>query len=98
MNKLFTILGFIGAILGLIFGLIAYTSARKQNGKSSFQRIVVLLSLIAIIISVGKQLVFTDTVKEDVQFIEKTEQSKQDAVKELEELEEELNEDLDELE
>lgn len=117
MNKLFTILGFIGAVLALIFsflpisnlaifpaviglilGLIAYTSARKQKGKSSFQRIVVLLSLIAIIISVGKQLVFTDTVKEDAQFIEKTEQSRQDAVKELEELEEELNEDLDELE
>jgi hypothetical protein len=117
MNKLFTVLGFIGAVLGLIFsflpisnlaifpaiiglifGLIAYSSARKQNGKSSFQRIVVLLSLVAIIISVGKQLVFTDKVEEDTNFIEKTEQSEQDAVKELDELEEELNEDLDELE
>jgi hypothetical protein len=85
------------AVIGLVLGLIAYTAA-KSNGKSSFQRIVVLLSLVAIIISVGKQLIFTDTVEKDTQFIEKTEKSEQDAVKELEELEEELNEDLDELE
>lgn len=116
MNKLFAILGFIGAILGLVFsflpisnlaifpaiiglilGLIAYSSAKKKNLSYSFARIVVVLSLIAIIISAGKQLFFEDKVAEDIEFIESNEKSEQDAVKELEELDEELEE-LDELE
>lgn len=116
MNKLFAILGFIGAILGLVFsflpisnlaifpaiiglilGLLAYSAAKKQNVGFSFARIVVILSLIAIIISAGKQLFFQNKVAEDIEFIENNEKSEQDAVKELEELDEELDE-LDELE
>ena len=116
MNKLFAILGFIGAILGLVFsflpisnlaifpaviglvlGLIAYTAAKKQNTGFSFARIVVVLSLLAIIISAGKQLLLQDKVAEDIEFIEKNEKSEKDAVKELEELDKELEE-LDELE
>ncbi|MCF6279113.1 MAG: FUSC family protein [Flavobacteriaceae bacterium] len=107
MNKLFAILGLIGAILGLIFsflpisnlaifpaiiglvlGLIAYSAAKKQNIGFSFARIVVILSLLAIIISASKQLFFKNKVEEDIQFIEKTKKSEQDAVKELEELDE----------
>jgi hypothetical protein len=116
MNKLFSIIGFIGAILGLIFsflpisnlaifpaviglilGLIVYTAAKKQNTGFSFARIVVLLSLLAIIILASKQLFFQNKVAEDTEFIENNEKSEQDAVKDLEELDEELNE-LDELE
>ncbi len=117
MNKFLSILGIIGAILGLIIsflpisnlaifpavigfilGLIAYLSTKKKNGNTSFPRIVVLLSLLAIIILTGKQLLFEDKVENDTEFIEKTEQSEEDAVKELEELEEELDEELEEIE
>ncbi len=115
-NILLSFLGFLGAILGLIFsflpisnlavfpaviglvlGLIAYISAKKQNTGFSFARIVVLLSLLAIIILASKQLFFENKVTEDIEFIQSNEKSKEDAVKEIEELDEELNE-LDELE
>ena len=90
------------ATFGLILGLIAYLSAKKQQLNFSFAKIVVLLSLLAIIISMGKQLLTKDEVKTDTEFIQKEKQSEEDAVKELDELENELEneleDDLDELE
>ncbi len=80
------------AVLGLILGLIAYLSAKKQKLNFSFARIVVLLALLAIIISMGKQLFTEDEVKADTEFIQKEKQSEVDAVKELEELDDELDE------
>ena len=85
------------ATFGLVLGLVAYLSAKKQQLNFSFARIVVMLSLLAIIISMGKQLFTEDEVKNDTEFIQKEKQSEQDAVKELEELDDELD-DLDELE
>ena len=109
--KTLSILGIIGAILGLLFsflpisnlaifpatfglilGLIAYQSAKKQQLNFSFARIVVLLSLLAIVISMSKQLITTDEVKTDKEFIQKEKQSEEDAVKDLEELDDELDE------
>ena len=84
------------ATFGLILGLVAYLSAKKQLN-FSFAKIVVLLSLLAIIISMGKQLLTNDEVKNDTEFIQKEKQSEQDAVKELDELDDELD-GLDELE
>ncbi|MFK5878084.1 MAG: hypothetical protein QM478_01165 [Flavobacteriaceae bacterium] len=80
------------ATFGLILGLISYLSAKKQQFNFSFARTVVLLSLLAIIISMGKQLLMEDEVKTDTEFIQKEKQSKEDAVKELEELDDELDE------
>lgn len=113
--KLFSVLGIIGAVLGLLFsflpisnlaiipaifglilGFIAYYSAKKKNLNFSFARVVILLSLVAIIILVGKQLFTENKVNEDIEFIEKEKQSEEDAVKDLEELDE-LDEELDEL-
>ena len=111
MNKLFSLLGLIGAILGLIFsflpisnlaifpaiiglllGLIAYTKLKKQGQNFTFAKIVIILSLLAILISTSKQLFIKNKVVEDTEFNQKTEKSKQDAVKDLEELDEELDE------
>lgn len=86
------------AIIGFILGLIVFLSTKKKNTNISFPRIILILSLLAIIISVGKQLIFEDKVVEDTEFIEKTKQSEKDAVKDLEKLEQELDEDLEELE
>ena len=80
------------ATFGLILGLIAYLFAKKQQLNFSFARIVVLLSLLAIVISMSKKLFTADEVKTDTEFIQKEKQSEEDAVKELEELDDELDE------
>lgn len=85
------------ATFGLVLGLIAYLSAKKKQLNFSFARTVVLLSLLGIIISMGKQLFTEDKVKTDTEFIQKEQLSEEDAVKELDELDDELDE-LDELE
>lgn len=79
------------AAFGLILGLIAYLSAKKQQLNFSFARIVVLLSLLAIIISMAKQLFTENEIKNDTEFIQKEKQSEEDAVKDLEELDDELD-------
>lgn len=108
--KIFVIVGFFSAILGLVFsflpisnlaifpaivGLVlsvtAYLSLKKQNLSFSFAKIVIALSVIAILISVGKNFFIDNKVAEDTTFIEKSEESEKEAVKDLQELEE-LNE------
>lgn len=84
-------LAIIPAAFGLLFGFIAFKAAKKQQLNFKFSRLVVLLALFAIIISIGKQLFTENQVKVDTEFLEKEKQSKEDAVKELEE-------ELDELE
>ena len=74
------------AAIGLIFGFIAYTSSKKKGLNFSFPRIVVLISLVAIIVSVSKRLLVDNEVKQDIEFIEKEKQSEEEAVKDLEEL------------
>lgn len=85
------------AIIGLFLGLIAFSSAKKQGLSFAFPRVVVIVAALAIAISVGKQLLFKNKVVEDKEFIKNNDKSEQDAVKDLEELDE-LDEDLDELE
>lgn len=90
------------AVFGLIFGFIAYYFAKKQQQSFSFARIVVLLALLAILISVGKQL-FTNTEVNDDAVEEmqlKEVESEEDAIKDIEELDNELDEldDIEELE
>lgn len=85
------------ATFGLVLGLIAYLSAKKKQLNFSFARTVVLLSLLGIIISMGKQLFTEDKVKTDTEFIQKEKQSEEDAVEELDKLDDELDQ-LDELE
>lgn len=85
------------AIFGFLLGIIALTIAKRKNQNFSFAKIVVILSLVAIVISVGKQLLIDNKVVVDTEFNQKTEKSKQDAVKDLEELEN-LDEELEDLE
>ncbi|AOW19487.1 hypothetical protein [Urechidicola croceus] len=85
-------LAIIPAIVGLLLGVIAYYFSKKQNFSYSFPRIVMILSLLAIIISSGKKLLTENSVKVDTEFIDKAEDSKEDAIKDIEELDEELNE------
>lgn len=79
------------AIIGLFLGLIVLFNQKKQGQDFIFPRVIVIVALIGIVISVGKQLMFKNKVVEDTEFNQKTEKSKQDAVKDLEELDEELD-------
>ena len=86
------------ASIGLLLGLIAYLSAKKQNINYSFARIVVVISLLAIIISVGRQLFIENEVAEDVEFVEKTsEPTTEELDKELNELEDEDLENIEDV-
>ncbi len=87
------------AVFGLVFGFIAYYLAKKQQQSFSFARIVVLLALLAILISVGKQLFTDNKVNEDaVEELQiKEVESEEDAIKDIEELDDELEE-LDDIE
>lgn len=79
------------AAIGLVLGLIAYFSAKKQQLNFSFTRIVVLLSLLAIIISMSKQLFTENKVAVDTEFIEKTEAPTDQDLKDIEELDDDLD-------
>ena len=79
------------AALGLILGLIAYLSAKKKQLNFSFARVVVLLSLLAIIISMSKQLFTENKVADDTEFIEKTNAPTDQDLKDIEELDEDLD-------
>ena len=83
------------ATIALVFGLISYYSAKKQQLSFYFARIVIIISLVSILISVSKQLFSSNEINEDTQqeLKLKEDQSEEDAVKELEELD-----DLDGLE
>lgn len=78
------------ATIGLVLGLIAYFSAKKQQLSFSFSRIVVILSLIAILISVSKQLFTNNEINEETQkeLQQKEQESEDEAIKELDELDE----------
>lgn len=80
------------ASIGLILGFLAFNAAKKQGEGFKFPRTVLLIALFAIIISVGKQLFTENETAVDTEFIEKEKQSEEDAVKELEEELDELEE------
>ena len=115
--KLFVIVGFFSAMIGLvlsflpisnlaifpaIFGfvlsIVAYMSLKKKKLSFSFPKIVMALSVLVLLISVGKNFLIENEVEEDTAFVEEAVRSEKEAVKELEaleELDEELEEELD---
>ena len=76
------------AILGLLSGLIAFYFSKKNGRSISFPRIVMFISLLAILVSFGKQLFTENVVVLETETIERDAKSEEDAVKELEELDE----------
>lgn len=82
------------AIIGLIFGVIIYFLTKETKVRRKLVLSVIIISSLAIIISVFTVLFMENKVAEDVQFEEKMEQSVEEASDDLEE----ALEDLDELE
>lgn len=82
------------ASIGFAFGLIAFLIARKTGYKRKLILSVLVISVLAIIISLFSEIFIENKVAEDQEFEEKIEQSEQDSVDDLEE----ALEDIDEIE
>lgn len=78
------------ATIALILGLIAFYASKKQNYSFGFSRIVVILALLALLISAGKQLFTNNELNEETQkeLQQKEQESEEDAIKELDDLDE----------
>jgi len=84
------------AIFGFVLSIVAYMSLKKKKLSFSFPKIVMALSVLVLLISVGKNFLIENEVEEDTAFVEEAVRSEKEAVKELEALEE-LDEELEEL-
>jgi heme O synthase-like polyprenyltransferase len=76
----------IPVFISLIFAFLAFKKSVENNEKK-VPKVLLVLSLIALLIVIGKELVVKDEVIEDQQFDQEKVQSEIEAQKDLEELE-----------
>lgn len=96
--SIFTVLGLLFAFLplgtialipiliSLIFAFLAFKKS-IENNETKVPKVLLVLSLIALVIVIGKELAVKDEVVEDHQFDQEKVESKIEAQKDLEELE-----------
>lgn len=70
--------------LALVFGILAFTKSEESQRK--IPKLIVLVSLLTILIAIGKELFIKDEVAVDQQFEQEKIDSKQEAQEELEAL------------
>lgn len=78
------LISLIPAIIGLVFWFIAYLIKRKTEVKSKIIFVAITLSILAILITGFSEIFIQDKVIEDLKFNEKIEQSKSEAIDDLE--------------
>jgi membrane protein implicated in regulation of membrane protease activity len=78
-------IAFLPAAIALALSIIAYFVSEKSKRKFPF--ILVILSVILLLSAGTKKLFVKDTVKVEKQFLKEKQESKQEAQKELEDLE-----------
>lgn len=78
------------ATIGLVFGLIAFFIAKKSGCRKRLIFSVLIISTLAILISLFSEILIENKVAEDQKFEEKIEQSEQESVEDLEEALEDL--------
>lgn len=84
----------IPAIIGLLFGAVCYILTKESGQQRKLVYSVIIISVVAIFISLFTLLFMENKLAEDVKFEEKMEQSEKDATDDLEE----ALEDIDDLE
>ena len=82
--------------IGLLLGVLAYFIAKNVEMKKTIIYIVLIISLVGILISGFKIVFVEEEVAVDTEFIEKNEQSLDDAKDVLDELEGEFEEEFEE--
>lgn len=73
------------ALIGLVFGGVAYLLAKKAGTRKKLSLTVIIIAGLAILISLGTELFFENKVAEDTGFDQKIEQSADDAASDLDE-------------
>lgn len=73
------------AAIGLLFGIIAYLISRKNPVRRKLVMSSIIISSLAILISIFSQVFIKNEVAEDVKFEEKIEQSAEESTDDLEE-------------
>ncbi|NKI27332.1 hypothetical protein HCG49_12230 [Arenibacter sp. 6A1] len=83
----------IPAIAALLFGYLAYRSS--DESKKKFPKYILIATALICLAGITKLFVIKDKVVNDTNFENRIETSKEDAIKELDDIESELEEDLD---
>lgn len=78
-------LSIIPIVVALIFGFLALKKSDVKQSK--LVKVLLLFSLLSLLFVIGKEIFVKDEVEADIQFESKKVESKQEAQKELEELE-----------
>lgn len=75
------------AIITVICGIILFKIHKRDHINLLFPKVIIGLAVIGAVISICKAVLISDTIAEDQHFEQRQEQSNEDAVKDLEELE-----------
>ncbi|WP_378173109.1 hypothetical protein [Aquimarina sp. SS2-1] len=97
----FGTLGVLPGIVALLSGFAAYYISKKKQKPQKLPLLFLTIGVLVIVASGSKTLWVKDVVAVDTEFQEKEEQSKEEAIEELKEIENELEEienDLEEIE
>ncbi|KAA1246116.1 hypothetical protein [Aquimarina sp. RZ0] len=97
----FGTIGILPGVIALITGLGAYFLSKKQQKPQKLSVLFLVIGVLVMISSGSKSLWVKDEIAEDKEFQQKEENSKEEAIKELKEIENELEEiegDLEEIE
>jgi len=80
-------IAFIPIVIAFILGFIAFKMAQKDGANTKLVKVIFLITIIALVLSIYRSVFETNVVENDIETIEKEEQSKEDAIEELEGLE-----------
>ena len=83
----FGAIALIPTIIAFILGFIAFKMAQKDGANTKLVKVIFLITIISLVLSIYRSVFETNVVENDIETIEKEEQSKEDAIEELEGLE-----------
>ena len=83
----FGAIALIPTIIAFILGFIAFKMTQKDGANTKLVKVIFLITIIALVLSIYRSVFETNVVENDIETIEKEEQSKEDAIEELEGLE-----------
>lgn len=75
------------AIITLICGFILYRLNKHVDKSTMLPKVIIGLALVSALVSISKNVLTDDTIENDIEMEQREEKSKNDAVKDLEELE-----------